>query len=158
MKKIFTEQEELEVVRRYLAGETARELAEEFYCVPATVYAVTSKYGAWKRKPQTLKGNRQMIMNDWNADVSAEDMMRTYGFNSLGTLYGYVHRHRQEGYAFKVRRGHSRDVAAIMTDWNNGMTRDDIAVKHDFASKDAVTSFVVRQRREGYGFRRRYEL
>lgn len=152
MTRLFTNEQEVEIARRYQGGERARELAEEFHCSIGVIDRVVEKYGARQGSPDFEQRKRRMVMNDWNANVEAEEIASTYGFRSLPALYSYVHKERELGYGFRKRRGKGRDLAMIMTDWNAGMSWQDIAKKHGFPSKPSVTSYVSRHRRMGYGF------
>ena len=98
----MTAEEKQEIANKYKAGTPVKEIAKQYYICRQYAYAILRE----QKVPMNYgksPGLIQMMMNDWNADISTERMARVYNYSCERSLLSSIGYYRKKGYNFKTR-------------------------------------------------------
>ena len=105
--RIFSEQDEIDIARKYQSGKTANEIADEYYCTKCPVIDALERQGV-KRRGQG-KGKKSyehikwMLINDWNAGKDSKSMAKVYGMK-VQNMRSLLSMWRNQGLNVKRRK------------------------------------------------------
>ena len=81
--RIFSEQDEIDIAKKYKAGMTVYEIADEYYCTKCPVIDALERQGVKRRGQGKGKKSyehiKETLITDWNAGKDSKIMAKKYG-------------------------------------------------------------------------------
>lgn len=99
----MTAEEKQAIANKYKAGTPVKEIAKQHYICRQYAYNILRQ----QKVPMNCgksPGLMQMMINDWNADISTERMARVYNYSCERSLLNSIRYYRKKGYNFKTRK------------------------------------------------------
>ena len=112
---LLSEEEEQEIIKKYKDGMTGYMLADQYYCSSGTIYNVLKRHNITSeekrgrtRFPKHIKA---MIINDWNANITTEEIAEKYKLTRYQVRNAITYWRRMGLYVAKREKGNIKDSA-----------------------------------------------